>query len=108
MHIGDSIQEAIDWTQDRLATTRPLAERTLFLLLSAKQVTETEAGFMLSEDINDEELFKKHVNVLQGQMKPKFRFHKARKHGFKHLRHYLKHLDNSDAAEDMLNTEDDK
>ena len=35
MRIGISINEAIDWAQDKLITTRPLAERTLFALIAA-------------------------------------------------------------------------
>jgi len=67
--IGGSIQEAIDWTQDHLGTTRPLAERTLFTLLTEKRAQETEAGFMLGE-VGDEEIEKvhnriKHRNIVQ-------------------------------------------
>jgi hypothetical protein len=62
MNIGSSISEAIDWTQDQLHTTRPLAERTLFSLMACDAVDETEQGFVLLED-DDEELEKHHRKV---------------------------------------------
>jgi hypothetical protein len=61
--IGISINEAIDWTQDRLQTTRPLAENTLFSLLHTRIVEETEDGFVLLEADDDE--IKKHYNNVK-------------------------------------------
>ena len=107
MRIGESIIEAIDWTQDKLRTTRPLAERTLFSLLAEKRVTETETGYMLAEDIEDDEVHRKHKGLAN-------RFHRARKRGL-HVKHFIKKvrknmrkLDNSDAADDMLEADEDQ
>ncbi len=63
MRIGISIQEAIDWTQDQLVTTRPLAERTLFVMLAKHRVTETETGYMLAEDADEDEPRKVHQKL---------------------------------------------
>jgi hypothetical protein len=59
--LGGSIVEAIDWVQDKLATTRPLAERTLFSLITGNKVQETEQGFMLFEA--DDEVRNHHTQV---------------------------------------------
>lgn len=68
--IGESISEAIDWTQDRLLSTRPIAESVLFSLLADRKVVEREAGFVLLED-DDEELHRRRNKV-------RFRFHSKR------------------------------
>jgi hypothetical protein len=105
MRIGDSIIEAIDWTQDQLKTTRPLAERTLFSLLAEKRVTETDAGFMLAEDIEDDEVKRKHKGLAN-------RFHRSRKRGLdlktwrKKLRQKL-NFQKFDAATDAADHMDD-
>jgi len=125
--IGDSINEAIDWTQDRLVTTRPLAERTLFAMLSDKKAHETEQGYMILED-SDDELQKRHRNLKQGGgvlhgQNGGYRFHHLRRHAKKHYRatesqmflqklHHMqkmkgiKHMDYPDAASGMLETDD--
>src|SRR5437868_3674246 len=51
--IGVSIQEAVDWAQDRLGTTRPLAERVLFEMMQAGTVVETPDGFLCEADEDD-------------------------------------------------------
>lgn len=93
--IGGSIQEAIDWTQDHLRTTRPLAESTLFSMLAAKSVTLTEAGFvLLEEEDNDmDDHFKKHVHQV--------RFHYNARRGRIHRMANRNHMQ-SDAAENMM------
>lgn len=119
--IGSSIQDAIDWTQDHLRTTRPLAERTLFSMLADKKVKETGDGFMLVEAEGEEEAKKRHSSFKahgqhgRGPGRPRlgFRFHKARKASHKHVRDYykmrqLKRLDHSDEAEGMIDHEDEK
>jgi hypothetical protein len=53
--IGESIHQAIDWTQDTLQTTRPLAEQVLFHLLDEQKVIESAVGFVLQESKSDEE-----------------------------------------------------
>ena len=57
--IGVGIHEAIDWMQDRLLTTRPLAERTLFSLIAKREVIETDDGYILSEAANPEDELEK-------------------------------------------------
>ena len=79
--IGVSINEAIDWAQDRLTTTRPLAERTLFSLLADKLAAETEDGFILLEDADDEP--EKHHDKAKHQFSrvlKRYKFHGIRKH----------------------------
>lgn len=100
MLIGESIQDAIDWTQDRLVTTRPLAERTLFSLMADKKVRETELGYVLLEA--DEEIEKRHVKVRSAR--GRFRFHSKRANSKKMKqmkRQKLDHLDYPDSASDM-------
>lgn len=53
--IGESIIDAINWTQDRLGSTRPIAEAVLFSLLTEKKAKETTVGFMLFEDDDDDD-----------------------------------------------------
>lgn len=114
--IGNSIQEAIDWTQDFLRTTRPLAERTLFSMLSDKKVKETEQGFVLVEEEEGEDEAKKRHHAIRhashGKPPRRLRFHKSRKLGHKHLKHYhkqqFKRLDHSDDADEMMENEDQK
>lgn len=108
MLIGSSILDAIDWTQDRLRTTRPLAESTLFSLIASKHVTETEAGFVLAEADSEDEMQKRHkaakAKGSRGTARPRFRFHEARKHR-QHLKHYVQNFqrqadDDSDVSDD--------
>jgi hypothetical protein len=110
MIIGDSIQDAIDWTQDHLRTTRPLAEGTLFSLLQAAVVRETEHGYVLNEA--EEEEAEKHFNKLKNNtQKNRSRFRSNSKHSKRTRIHTIKrryNLDSSDAADDMLASDDDK
>ena len=73
--IGVSISDAIDWTQDRLQTTRPLAESVLFSLLNDNKARETADGFLLREDADDEELHRRKHSLKH---RPRFRFHRKR------------------------------
>lgn len=78
-NIGSTISEAIDWTQDRLTTTRPLAERTLFSLLEAEFVEETEDGFVLLKEDEEPE---KHLHKVKNNFTKnwqRYRFHAKRK-----------------------------
>lgn len=107
MIIGSTIIEAIDWTQDRFVTTRPIAERTLFSMLSSNIIEETEDGYVLLE--NDEEP-EKHYNKTKSTMnksRTRIKFHAKRKsiHEEKMQKRKMKHLDNCDAATDMENAE---
>ena len=110
MRIGSTILEAIDWTQDRLRTTRPLAERTLFSLLADKHVRETGDGFVM-EDADEEEV-RKRFNTVKARhgRGSKFRFHQSRKKGFKHVKHFmqqLKRLDDRDTSTVMFDADID-
>lgn len=97
MHIGDSINEAIDWTQDRLATTRPLAEQTLFSLLAEHAVYESSNGFVLREAKSDE--VEKHHHRARGNGRKNYRkFRMQRKHD-KHKLRNLFRLDNPEIAD---------
>lgn len=104
-HLGESIIDAIDWTQDFLKTTRPLAESTLFALLAESKVNETEEGYVLVEA--EEEVEKKH-NVVKHRQGKKFRFHTKRKTSKQRFTSKMKHLnlDNSTAAEGMMAADD--
>lgn len=106
MFIGDSIQEAIDWTQDRLLTTRPLAEQTLFSLIADHAVTETEYGYMLIEA--EEEVEKRHHTMRHRttRNRSRFKFHTKRKNAKQRRQSQMKHLDSCDAADDMWTTDD--
>lgn len=95
--IGGSIQEAIDWTQDHLRTTRPLAEETLFSMLAAKSVAQTEAGFVLLED--DDEADEHHNKTRLAFRQNKFHYNSRR--GRIHRMSSRNHM-KSDAAENMM------
>ncbi len=101
MIIGISINEAIDWTQDRLKTTRPLAERTLFSLLSDKTIVETDDGYMLSEEAA-EEVENRHNSTKRNSSKIKVgKIAKQRYSSrMKHMKHI--HMENCSAAEGMM------
>jgi hypothetical protein len=102
--IGGSIQEAIDWTQDHLLTTRPLAERTLFSMLTDKKVRETADGFMLIEADGEEDMRKRHKAMRHGRGPSRPFRSKSRKMNPK--KQYKRRLDYSDAAEDMIDAAD--
>lgn len=68
--IGGSIQQAIDWTQDTLQSTRPLAEDVLFRLLERRQVTECGVGFLLQES-EDEDEMRKHLHHAKAHARPR-------------------------------------
>lgn len=101
--IGESISDAIDWTQDKLRSTRPLAESVLFSLLTDKKVRETEQGFVLLEDEDEDDLIKrKNAHMTH---RPRFNFATRRK-GFverqRIMQQRLKSMGFSDEAEEML------
>lgn len=96
--IGDSINEAIDWTQDLLRTTRPIAETVLFSLLADKTAAETEDGYLLTED-DDEEIKKRGARL--NQHRPRFRFGHKRSNSM--IKKMPQHTHGYDAAvDDML------
>jgi hypothetical protein len=48
--IGDDRREAIDWLQDRLQLTRPVAEQAMISLMREKSAITTDEGIFLTED----------------------------------------------------------
>lgn len=108
--IGGSISDAIDWAQDLLATTRPLAEKTLFALLADAKVYENEDGFMLLED-DEEEVRRQHDTVKHNFAKnwQRYRFHVKRRRSkmyVKKQRHHVK-IEYVDTAQGMLDPNSD-
>jgi hypothetical protein len=86
-----------------------LAERTLFSLISEKKVLETNQGFVLREDTDDDEVKHHHQRV----------HHRARPHGKARVVHKItkkktrqrynqkmKHMDHSDEADQMEDDDD--
>lgn len=102
--IGGSITEAIDWTQDHLVTTRPLAEQTLFSLLHDAKVTETEQGFILQED--DEEEVRNRYATVKHQISRNFRRYRFRGKRAPQ-RNSSKRLDYADTVAGMWHGDDD-
>ena len=111
--IGTDIIEAIDWTQDKFRTTRPIAEKTLFSLLNDRTVKETEEGFVLTEDETEAE---KHFTNQKNNMaknwsrRSKIKFHRKRKSI--HMQNLKKKMsmkmDNTDSADDMLDSSENE
>ena len=60
-HIGTSRREAINWTQDTLKTTRPIAEGVFNAMLACKGAVLNESGYILFED--EEEMQKQKFAV---------------------------------------------
>ncbi len=107
IYLGESITDAIDWTQDFLKTTRPLAEQTLFSLMAENAVEEEADGYVL---IEAEEEIEKHFKHQQNKRhRNRFRFHQKRKTTKQRYNSKMKHMkfDNSGAADAMLAAEED-
>lgn len=77
MIIGVSIVEAIDWSQDLLESTRPVAERALFSLLKDKLVVETEHGYEYPDDEDREKVIH---NITKAKLKGLTHFKAALRH----------------------------
>src|ERR1051325_817654 len=100
--LGESITEAIDWVQDNLTTTRPLAERTLYSLLGAKQVAETQKGYVLWENEDEEEKhLKHHHNRVHHRSRPRATGKLTPAQKKARQRWKVKHLDYPETASDM-------
>ena len=108
--IGESISDAIDWTQDTLRTTRPHAERVLFEMFTDKKVTETEQGYMLLED-DVEEVRRRGSRRSPGRASARFRFHakRADKHSQQHKHSHMSVVQKgaSQDSSDLDNAGDD-
>lgn len=66
--IGSERRDAIDWTQDLLSTTRPVAEAVVAQVLAERRLVETAGGFFLLED--DDDMQTRHANVLHQSNRP--------------------------------------
>jgi len=107
INIGESIADAIDWTQDFLKTTRPIAEQTLFSLMAGSAVKEEDDGFVLVEA---EEEVERHFRHQKGkQFKNRVRFHQKRKTTKQRYNSKMKHMkfDNNGAADAMMAADED-
>jgi hypothetical protein len=107
--IGESIQDAINFMQDRLKVTRPEAERFLFHKIKTKKIFETELGFVEDPDEEDtyENQYKRHKSLYQKSLiyhKPRLFFHKDRLNSDARSRYPRKKMGFSDVAEDMMNS----
>lgn len=99
--LGESITAAIDWVQDNLTTTRPLAERTLYSLIEAKQVAETQKGYVLWEDEDEEaKHLKHHHNRVHHRSRPRATGKLTHAQKKARQRWKMKHLD-YDSTTDM-------
>lgn len=102
--IGDDRREAIDWLQDWLATTRPIAERTMISLLRDGIAITTDGGIMLTEDEDDV----KRKSRSRARSHGKSGNAKPARSGGRHGRTVVKYNQNfSSAAQDMLLAEQD-
>jgi hypothetical protein len=115
--IGDSVREAIDWTQDALGagSTRPEAEAVLFQLLAEKLIRETDDGFVLlehfAEDSNTDDDASDRFRARRRLTHARFRFHHMRhvihqENQRRRRAHHMRTLQQNDAADDMLAAED--
>lgn len=95
--IGESINDAIDWTQDKLETTRPLAEQTLFAMITDGMVTETSHGFILFEGEDDDKKMKKTLSHIKAHTRPR-----SRSHHHPHMHKRMKHIKRMQKFRDML------
>jgi hypothetical protein len=101
--IGNSISEAINWTQDQLLTTRPLAERTLFFMLADHRVAQTKFGFILVEaKDNDNEEMKKTHQRLKMQHRPRSGL-MEKKVNVKNMHQLERHLAGDPTQRDRIN-----
>jgi hypothetical protein len=80
MIIGDSIIDAIDWSQDQLRCTRPEAEQALFALMEQQTIIEAEDGFGYPDDEDRDKVIKKLRNA-KSQIGTKFRMRVGGHHG---------------------------
>jgi hypothetical protein len=100
--IAQSISEAIDWTQDRMRSTRPIAETVLFSMIKDRKITERNEGFIFeaSEDDDDDD------KDMDTRKRSRTRFnYTTRRKGFVQrreiMRQRLKAMGYSDEAEEM-------
>lgn len=116
--IGVSIIEAIDWSQDLLASTRPEAERALFSLMRDKLVIETQDGFEYPDDEDRDKVihnithakrkgltaFRSGLRNAGRQYNKRAQIH-AHKLAAKKVHDAKQHQDQSDEADDMLDAD---
>jgi hypothetical protein len=100
--IGQSISEAIDWAQDKMRTTRPIAETVLFSMIKDHKVTEGNEGFLFEAADNEED----NEQDMNSRKRSRTRFnYTTRRKGFVQrrevMRQRLKAMGYSDEAEEM-------
>jgi hypothetical protein len=81
-YIGDSLREAIDWAQDTLRTTRPIAEQTIMSAIAAKTVVWDDGVFLLEDD---EDMERRKISSVQSTQKS---FNAAKKWTRIHFRNH--------------------
>jgi hypothetical protein len=86
--IGQSISEAIDWAQDTMRTTRPIAETVLFSMIKDRKVTEANDGFLF-ETTEDDEEDKKDMDTRKSRARTQFNYTTRRK-GFVERREVMR------------------
>lgn len=108
--IGDTVREAVDWTQDLLGTTRPVAEQVVLSSVAAKQMVWDDGVYLLESDLEVErrkvvatQNNQKNTNNAKRWSRIHFRNHN-RNSGKNSLTSIHKQAASkfSDAAEDML------
>lgn len=77
--IGVDIREAVNWTQDKLKTTRPLAEAVVSSMIADRVAIIGDSGIILFED--DEEIDIRFSNKsFDLKTQKRIRFHAIRKY----------------------------
>ena len=108
-NIGNSLREAINWAQDMLHTTRPIAESTILSAIEAKTIIWDDGVVLLEDDDEVEDRKKstiqstqKNFNAAKKWSRIQFRNHK--RSGRNSLKSVHKQAASkfSDVAESML------
>lgn len=110
--IGRNRREAIDWAQDKLLTTRPIAEEVVSTMLEDRAAIIGDSGFILFESDNEVEgrMAKARASFDMKAMK-KFRFHAIRNNKSRQTKAKKIAFDWNNAnaaAQDMVNKEENK
>lgn len=65
-YIGDSVREAVTWTQEHLRASRPVAENTIWSAITAGAVVWDDGVYLLEDD---DELEKRKISSVQTTQK---------------------------------------
>jgi arginine/lysine/ornithine decarboxylase len=79
--IGKNIREVVDWAQDSLRTSRPIAEQVIISLSESDDIIFEDGIYLLEAD--DEEVEKRKISSVQSTQKS---FNAARKWSRIHFR----------------------